>query len=305
MKELEQMIKEFNDLQSSGFFIQLAQFVLWTLFIILIGWLIRKAINRTIESNSARYRTKKTIRLVSYSLIGLLAVITFTGKVQYFSIAIGIITAGLAFALQEVILSAAGWIAIFSSKTYKPGDRIEINGVKGDVIDIGITKTTLMEVGEWISSDNYSGRIVQVSNSFVFKGNVYNYSSDFPFLWDEITLPIHYGSDIAMANSIFTKAAQDNLSEYAQFAEQHWKKMVKKYMIENANITPTLTHKLTDNWIEFTLRFVVDYKSRRVTKDLLYKEILEAIKTTNGKVSLASATYEIVGAPEIKVDIKK
>ena len=77
-----------------------------------------------------------------------------------------------------------------------------MNGVKGDVIDIGITKTTLMEIGNWVSGDNYSGRIVQISNSFIFKGSVHNYSTDFPFVWDEINLPIRYGSDIVLAKEI-------------------------------------------------------------------------------------------------------
>lgn len=304
MNELDQLLQEFSGLRSSGLLLQLAQFLIWTLFILLLTWLIQKAVNRTIEANTVRYRAKKTIRLISYSLIALLAVITFTGKVQYFSIAIGLITAGLAFALQEVILSMAGWVAIFSSKIFKPGDRVEINGVKGDVIDIGITKTTLMEVGEWVKSDNYSGRIVQVSNSFVFKGNVYNYSSDFPFVWDEITLPVHFGSDIDLANQIIHAAAQKSLMSYAEYAKQHWQQMVKKYLIENANVEPILSLKLTDNWVEFNLRYVVDYKNRRMTRDRLYKEIYSEIANTDGKVMLASATYEIVGVPDLKVELK-
>lgn len=181
MTEFNNLFKELSNLESSGLLIKFGQLLLWVLFIVLITKLVVKGINKTVEDNAMRYRAKKVVRLVIYLLIILLLIITFKGKVQYFTIAIGLIFAGLAFALQEVILSMAGWIAIFASNTYKPGDRIELNGVKCDVIDIGITKTTLMEIGEWMSSDKYSGRIVQVSNSFVFKGPVYNYSTDFPF----------------------------------------------------------------------------------------------------------------------------
>ena len=304
MNEIDQLIREFKSWESSDLLIQLAQFLVWTLFIIFLTWLVRHGINRTIEDNTMRYRAKKVARLTSYALIILLAIITFTGKVQYFTIAVGLISAGLAFALQEVILSVAGWVAIFSSNLYKPGDRIKINDVKGDVIDIGITKTTLMEIGEWVNSDNYSGRIVQLSNAFVFKGAVRNYSTDFPFVWDEINLPIHYGSDIQLANQLILDTAQATLADYANFAKVHWKKMVKKYLIEDAHVEPTLTLKLTDNWVEFNLRYVVDFKKRRMTGDKLYKDIHDAIKKTDGQVILASETIEIVGTPDINIDIK-
>ena len=305
MNEIEKIVQEFKNLESSELLIQIAQFVIWALFIIFLTWLVRKAIIKTVEDNAIRYRAKKIARFVSYALIFLLAIITFTGKVQYFTITIGLISAGLAFALQEVILSVAGWIAIFSSNIYKTGDRIEINNVKGDVIDISITKTTLMEIGEWVDSDNYSGRIVQVSNAYIFKGAVYNYSTNFPFVWDEINLPIRYGSDIHLANELILNTAKVTLANYATFAKEHWKEMVKNYLIENAQVEPTLTLKLTDNWIEFNLRYVVDYKKRRITKDKLFKDIYSAIKKTNKKVTLASTTFEIVGIPDVSVDLKK
>jgi small-conductance mechanosensitive channel len=279
---------------SNVLLMQFAQFLAWALFILILTWLVRKGLGRTITQNTVRYRARKAVRLTGYVLIVLLGIVTFTGKVQYFTLAVGLISAGLAFALQEVILSVAGWIAIFSAHIYKPGDRIEVDGVKGDVIDIGITKTTLMEIGEWVSSDNYSGRIVQVSNASVFRGTVRNYSTDFPFVWDEINLPVRYGSDITMTRKILLDTARAHLSEYTEFARTHWKQMVHKYLIEDANVSPTVTLKLTDNWIEFNLRFVVDYKQRRITKDRLYRDIYDAIEKSGGRIQLASATVEIV-----------
>lgn len=299
---MDSLIQNFKNWLSSELLLQFAQFILLAASILLLAWLARKGINRTISDNFIRYRLKKVARLTSLLLITLLAIVTFTGKVQYFTITIGLFSAGLAFALQEVILSIAGWFAIFGSNMYKPGDRIEINGVKGDVIDIGVTKTTLMEIGEWVKSDNYSGRIVQISNSFVFKGPVHNYSTDFPFVWDEIDLPIKYGSDIQLANQIILDAARTSLSVYADFAKTHWKNMVGKYLIENAYVEPSLAMKLTDNWIEFNLRYVVDYKKRRMTKHQLFTDIYDAIIKTEGKVVLASATFEIVGVANLNID---
>jgi small-conductance mechanosensitive channel len=246
-------------------------------------------------------KTQKAIEIIGYLLIIFLSISYFTGTIKDFGIAIGLLTAGITITLQELILSIAGSFYIFFVKVYKPGDRIEINGIKGDIIDIDSIYTTMMEIGEWVSSDNYSGRIVKLSNSFVFKGPVYNYSRDFPFVWDEFNLPIRYGSDIELTKSIIIDIATDTLSKFVQESIADWKDVVDKYYIENADINPTLSITMTDNWVEFNLRYIVDYKSRRGTKHLLNEQIGKKIEETNGKIILASATFEIVKIPTIKV----
>lgn len=304
MQELEQWLQQQAPGDSPDLLLRLLYFLLWSGLILLLVWLIRLGINRKVADNTMRYRAKKTASLTGYVLVLLVAVFSFTGKLQYLGISIGLISAGIAFTMQEVFLSMAGWISIYSSNVYKPGDRIEMNGVRGDVIDISLTKTTLMEIGAWTSGDNYSGRIVRISNAFVFKNPVYNYSTDFPFLWDEINLPVHYGSDVQLTRQILMDTATQVLGDFPAQAQKHWRKMVQKYLIENANVEPSIGVKLTDNWIEFNLRYVVAYQKRRTTKTDLFVKILEAIENTKGKVALASATFEVVDLPELKVDLK-
>jgi len=305
MEPFDQLIEQFQSWPLSGLMLQILQFLFWAVLVLVLAWLARKAVNRTISDNSLRYKARKAIRFGGYILVLVVAVASFAGQMQYVTVALGLITAGIAFALQAVIQSIAGWVAILSGGIYKPGDRIEMNGVKGDVIDIGITKTTLMEIGEWVSSDNYSGRIVKLSNAFVFKGPVRNYSTDFPFVWDEINLPVKYGSDVRLANELILGAARHELVAYAGYARDHWKRLVKIYLIEDAHVDPTLTMQLTDNWIAFNLRYVVDYKKRRSTKHQLYSEIRQAIEETQGKVELASATFELVGWPDMNVRLSE
>ncbi|PKL77771.1 MAG: transporter [Ignavibacteriae bacterium HGW-Ignavibacteriae-4] len=292
-------------MEASDLLLQLGGFVFWVILILVVSSLITRNVNKRVKDNSARYRTKKIVRFISYVLIGLIGIFSFTGNMEQFGLSLGLITAGLAFALQEVILSLFGWVIIFTTNSYSPGDRIEINGIKGDVIDIGVTKTTLMEIGEWVKSDNYNGRIVQISNSFIFKGPVRNYSSDFPFVWDEIILPITFNSDLKLVEKIVKKATDEFLLDYAKFAKENWEVMVKKYLIENANIEPNLMFVLNDNWVEFTLRYVVDYKKRGATKHKLFNDIYNSVMNSDGKVSFASATFELVGMPELKVKIDK
>ena len=154
--------------------VHVIRYVLWVLFIVIIVQLVRKFLKKRLPNTNTRYKSQKAIEIVGYVFIALLSVSYFTGNIEDFTLAIGLFSAGIAFTLQELILSIAGSLYIFLVKVYAPGDRIEINGIKGDVIDIDSIYTTMMEIGEWVSSDNYSGRIVKLSNAFVFKVHIYN-----------------------------------------------------------------------------------------------------------------------------------
>ncbi|WNH12636.1 mechanosensitive ion channel family protein [Thalassobellus suaedae] len=281
------------------------KYILLVVFVLILIQLIRRLLRKKVTDTVARYKSQKSIEIIGYVILIFLSFSYFTGNIKDFTLAIGIFTAGIAFTLQELILSIAGSLYIFIVKVYKPGDRIEINGIKGDVIDVDSIYTTMMEIGQWVSSDNYSGRIVKLSNAFVFKGPIYNYSQNFPFIWDEFNLPIKYGSDVELTKSIVIKIASETLSEYTSKSKAQWKEVVNKYYIEDAIVDPTLAITLTDNWIQFNLRYIVDYKKRRHTKHILNDKIHKELEKTKGKVTLASTTLELIEIPEIKVNLNK
>ena len=281
------------------------KYILLVGFVLTLIQLIRRYLRKQITDTGARYKSQKGIEIIGYIILIILSFSYFTGNIKDFTLAIGLFTAGIAFTLQELILSIAGSLYIFIIKVYKPGDRIEINGIKGDVIDVDSIYTTMMEIGQWVSTDNYSGRIVKLSNAFVFKGPIYNYSQVFPFIWDEFNIPVKYGSDIELAKSIVIKIASEILSEFTINSKSKWSEVVNKYYIEDAVVDPTLAITLTDNWIQFNLRYIVDYKKRRHIKHVLNDDIRKAVEKTNDKVVLASTTLELIKIPEIKVDIKR
>lgn len=140
------------------------------ILIFLIISFLRRLLRKKLPDYSLRYKSQKAVEFFGYILIIIITISYFTGNIKDFALSIGLLTAGITITLQELILSIAGSFYIFFVGVYKPGDRIEINKIKGDVIDIDSIYTTMMEIGEWISSDNYSGRIVKLSNAFVFKG---------------------------------------------------------------------------------------------------------------------------------------
>src|SRR5690554_840706 len=281
--------------------IKVGKYILWMALIFILITILRRLLKKKLHNVDLRYKSQKGIEVFGYIMMLIVTVFFFSGSIKDFGLAIGLLTAGITITLQELILSIAGSFFIVLSKVYKPGDRIEMNGIKGDVIDVDSIYTTMMEIGEWVKSDNYSGRIVKISNAFVFRGPVYNYSQNFPFVWDEITIPIRYQSDIELAKTIVIETATAYLSEYANQAKEEWKHVVNKYYIENAEINPTLAITLTDNWVELNLRFIVDYKKRRATKSLLNEEIKKRVSSTAGKVEFASATFEIVNIPVLDV----
>lgn len=283
----------------------IAKFLIVVIVVLIIIKLLRNQLKKNIPNTSIRYKSQKGVEILGYILLVIIAISYFTGTIKDFTLIIGLFTAGIAFTLQELILSIAGSLYIFLVKVYAPGDRIEIHGIKGDVIDVDSIYTTMMEIGEWVSSDNYSGRIVKLSNAFVFKGPIYNYSQDFPFIWDEVNLPIRYGSDVELAKSIIIKIASEVLSEFTANSKSQWEDVVNKYYIEDAQVDPTLAISLTDNWIQFNLRYIVDFKKRRITKHILNDLIGKAIENTNSKVMLASTTIELIKVPELKIDVKK
>ena len=296
------MIEELKNWMTHPVSINIIRYLGWIIlvYIFIVG--LRRMLKKRLSNNELKYKSQKAIEIIGYILIILITISYFSGSIKDFGLTIGLLTAGLVITLQEIILSIAGFFYIFLVKVYKPGDRIEINGIKGDVIDIDSVCTTMMEIGGWVSSDNYTGRIVKLNNAFVFKGAVYNYSRDFPFVWDEFNLPIRYGSDIELAKSIVITVAQENLCDYVNDSILKWKNVVDKYYIEDAQVDSTLAISMTDNWVQFNLRYIVDYKKRRHTKHLLNEEIGKRFLKTDGKVTLASATFEIVRIPTVNVN---
>ena len=276
---------------------------------IAIIWMVIKGLQKNIFSKIGdtdnRYKAKKFSSFLGYLLTIILLIVVFSDKLGSFTMALGVAGAGIAFALQEVIASFAGWLAILFGGFYKTGDRVQLGGVKGDVMDIGVLRTTIMETGQWVDGDLYNGRIVLITNSYVFKEPVFNYSGDFPFLWDEIKIPIQYGSNYEKTKSILLSIGEEVAGDLTKQSKEKWAAMQNKYLLEDAQTEPLVSLIANDNWVEFTLRFVVSYKKRRATKTELFTRILNQIEATNGEIKFASATFQLVEAPDFTVKIKK
>ncbi|MBL6965723.1 MAG: mechanosensitive ion channel family protein [Anaerolineales bacterium] len=239
-----------------------------------------------------------TIRKVTGYLITILATVTLFGiwvqRLGDLSVALGILAAGLAFALQEVIGSIAGWITIVFGRPFSIGDRVETGGIRGDVVDVSVLRTTLMEIGNWLGGDHNTGRIVTLSNAFLFKEPLFNYSAHLRYLWDEIVIPVTYTSDWQRAVEILLNAARDHAAyqELLPKAEQQRRQARKKLAVRITPLEPRVFVKLTDNWIELGLVYPVDTDLRRSFRNEISQQIL--VEFDKIGIVIASQTVSIV-----------
>ena len=251
-----------------------------------------------IPDKKQRFLIQKTIRICSLFAILAIGVFTFAAKLSSLAIILGGVSAGVAFALQGVIVSFAGWVALLTARSYQVGDRILINNIKGDVIDIGLLYTTVMELGKWVDGDLYNGRIVRIPNSEALKSPVYNYTRDFSFLWDEIKIPVRYGSNTDEAREVLENIALELTRDFASEVQQNWENITRRYLIEKAQVLPMVTMTANDNWIEFTVRYIVNCRERRRMQDRLFERILKEFEKSK-ELQFASATFELVAAPPL------
>ncbi|MGA7158389.1 MAG: mechanosensitive ion channel domain-containing protein [Acidobacteriaceae bacterium] len=254
--------------------------------------------------------TRQGVSLVTF----LLAIIGFVSiwfdNPTRLATGVGLFSAGLAFALQKVITSFAGYFVILRGNTFNVGDRIKMGEVRGDVIALNFIQTVIMEMGEppsvqsedpgmWVRSRQYSGRIVIISNAQIFDDPVYNYTRDLPYIWEEMHLPISYKDDRVKAEQIILAAVEEHTKEIAELAEPELERLKQEFFIESADLKPRVYLRITDNWVELAVRFLCGTHDIRGLKDRISRQILAGLEAAG--IGIASGTYAIVEFPPVTV----
>jgi len=292
--------------------------LLLTLVFIIAAWLVSKVLRAALAQfigtrSGTRFQfwAKQGVSLViaAIMLIGV-ASIWFDNPARLASV-LGIIGAGLAFAMQRVITAVAGYFVILRGKTFNIGDRIVMGGVRGDVIDLSFMQTRIMEMGQspkeqadapsmWIRSRQFTGRIVTVTNDKVFDEPVYNYTREFPYIWDEINLPVKYGDDANQVEEILNTSARRHALTSEKIGDEELQRLTDSFGIDIGDVDPRTYWRMTDNWLELTLRFLVPDHGIRPIKDAMSREILAALNKAN--IEIASGTYAIVEVPPLRIE---
>ncbi len=254
----------------------------------------------------AEFWTRQGIHLLAAVLLFFGVVSIWFDDPTRLTTALGLITAGLAFALQKLIAALAGYFVLLRGKTFNVGDRIVMGGVRGDVIALDFTQTTILEMGQpppverdepamWVKSRQYTGRIVTVSNSKIFDEPVYNYSREFPFLWEEISLPLRIDAERDVVERILLEAAQRYSVPATELGADALREMQRRYFMPTPDVTPRVYVRIADSVMEMTLRFLSRDHGGRELVDAISRHIVRELASSG--VTLAPSTVEIVGTP--------
>lgn len=248
--------------------------------------------SRRVDDPYNRYYVRKAVHYgaVVLLLIGL-AILwrPFAGRI---GVVVGLAAAGVAFAMQEVIGALAGWVSILTGRQFRVGDRIQMGGVRGDVLDITPLRTRILEIGSaesdtsWVRGRQYTGRVVSVSNKAIFSEPVYNSTATLDYLWEELTVPVRHGDDWRLAERILREEAERISS--SQRAREAITQMRRRYPVGRTEVEPRVFVRLTDNWVELAARFVVPVRRARAVKDEMSRRVLDRFAAAH--IEIASTT---------------
>ncbi len=252
--------------------------ILFSILIILILWIANKIIANLIEKKvsdlKTKYQWKKTstyiIVFLGFILVGR---IWFEG-IQSLATFLGLLSAGLAIALKDMIMNLAAWIFIIWRKPFEVGNRIQIGDNAGDVIDLRPFQFTILEIGNWVSADQSTGRMVHIPNGLVFTQPLFNYDSGFKYIWNEIPVLITFESDWLKAKNILQKIGDDNALQLTTKVEEQIKRTARKFLIFYNKLTPNVYTSVEDSGVLLTIRYLTDIKKRRATSESIWEDIL-------------------------------
>jgi small-conductance mechanosensitive channel len=248
--------------------------------VIAVLFVARRAIlafvSRRSESQTIRYRWSKSTAYAGFVLGLLILVQVWFEAIQSLGTFLGLLSAGLAIALKDLVADVAGWFFILWRKPFELGDRIEVAGHKGDVVDRTIFQLTIMEVGNWIGADQSTGRLIHIPNSFIFMHPLANYSAGFPYLWNELKVHLSFESDWKRAKSILERLAADLAVELKHDTPIPRRKDDDRFLIRYRKLTPIVYTTVEESGILLTLRYICGPRERRGTAAQLWERILDA-----------------------------
>ncbi|AKB51201.1 hypothetical protein MSBRW_1948 [Methanosarcina barkeri str. Wiesmoor] len=261
----------------------------------IINFITGNLILRKVSTAKDRYTLRKTASiLITVLAFAALFAIWFK-RTSTLLIAYGILSAGVAIALQDLLRNIVGGVLLILYHPFKAGDRIQVEDNVGDVLDIGSISTTIMEIREWVDADQYTGRILHIPNSFALNKTIKNYTRDYSFIWDEVRFLLIYGSNWKKAEGITLSVAGSILGEFENLAQKELRRMGQKYFITTYDVQTKLYMKMEENWIEMQLRYVVEPRKRREISHLLVSNILEALEKEKDIMVGTATSIDLMG----------
>ncbi len=271
---------------------KLVESLVVVLLLVVARRVVLALVERQVHDTRLRYKWSKGTSYAVFIVGVLLVGQIWLQAVKSPGTFLGLITAGLAIALKDLVADLAGWIFIMWRRPFDPGDRIQIGEHAGDVVDIRIFQFTILEVGNWVGADQSTGRIIHVPNSLVFQRPLANYSAGFPFLWNELPVLMTFESDWHKAKEILEKIAVEETADLSSRAAETLKQTARRYLIHYPTLTPTVYTSVQDSGVLLTIRYLCEPRKRRGTSQALWERILDAFKSESD-IDLAYPTQRV------------
>ncbi|AXI99444.1 Mechanosensitive ion channel [Cyclonatronum proteinivorum] len=244
--------------------------VLLLLRYLMIAFVFWKSKTPSVHYNFRRY-SAQVFFVIGVFLIGR---VWFEGF-QSIATFLGLLSVGLALALRELLTDLAGWVYIIVRKPFEMGDRIEVAGVKGDVIDKRLFTFSVIEIGNRVDAEQSTGRIIHIPNNKVFSDPVANYTSGFPFIWHEIPVTITYDSNHTKAKELFQQVLETHAEMYVHEAQQALVQAQENFMLKYTILTPTIFLTVRENGILLSARYLCPVRKTRATEQAISLDLLQ------------------------------
>lgn len=252
-------------------------------------YLLNLFIRKRIEDHERIYYLRRTFVYIYTVLLILLVGRVWIKGLESITTFLGLASAGLAIAMHDTVANIAGWAFIISRKPFKVGDRIQIGETAGDVIDIRFLQFSVVEIGNWVDSDQSTGRIIHIPNSKVLRDPLANYQIGFEYIWNEIPVLITFESNWKKAKQLLTIIVNKHAEHLSKDAQAQIRHAAEKYFIHYTALTPIVYTSVRNSGVLLTIRYLVDPRQRRSTEQLIWESLLDAFDA-EADISLAYPT---------------
>jgi len=259
---------------------------------------VSKVITKRVKDLKKRYKYRKNVYYITTLLFLLIVSGIWLENLRTIATVLSIIGAGIVVALREVIINIAGWMFIVIRKPFEIGDRIEVGEVKGDIIDIGLFRVSILEVKDWKGGEQSTGRIVGVPNLFVFKEAVFNYTKGFEFVWDEIVVVVTFESNWEKARKVILKHLKEITKGVEEKVKTKLQYMANRYVIYYKKLTPIVYVTIEENGIGLVGRYLVEVQKRRMVRNKISENVLSEFEKEKD-IEFAYPTYRIYKRKEV------
>lgn len=259
-----------------------------------LAYVVYRIVDRQIRGHVAdpekRHRYRKRVGYTVAAVILVILAVVFFERLRGIGTFLGFIGAGLAIALREYLAAFLAWFYIVGQRNVTLGSRIEVAGVRGDVIDIGVLKLTVVEVRGEDSGDQSSGRLVTIPNFKVLTEPVFHFTAASPFVWDEIEFTVTFESDWEKAREIVERIGGDVFEPYRNEVERGFRKLERDYAFRYGVTTPIVYTAIGQSGIELRLRYLTHVRRRRGNRDAISRRVLRRFREEGQSIELAYPT---------------